>query len=575
MLPVYNVLLLGPTQSGKSTFLENVKQYANPCYNINTTRIGKGNVSHTQTSFVEDVVTALPIYKVYGENGVEFDTRSIKDEMSLKRFLTRDDDFELRPVEVPGSPQVRFRIFDTPGLNDTNDNDIQNIASTFSTLSEVGHLNLIIMDSHHVPLTLSQKDAFKTYFDLFRDLAGLITVVHTHSPNKCRPGMNKSHDEKLKERSEFFNQIMGREVPTKRIDCDPYETGPANLCMTRNAIREILEMAKVKAAVTLNTTRVCKTWVMSGQDRVACQKYEIKLGEYLEKCQNESQKVTVEIEKIRGEIENKQDDILQHDTDELLLLFEKRFDEQVDFLGFFQDAVGRSSHTHTMGLLDQEYTIDEIHVAQEGIHVLKELGGRGHTSWNVMFRRYIFNTGYYHAVLKTKKSTRFRAHIEKWKSEVDHLNKDLEIMKQNLSTLEGQDANDSSDGSSSEFVELRNAISKCRRILDITTAPTLPLNLFMELAKAGVYQRYDPVRDPDIMKRHHDVLEQYVEKTAGHDEVVVVRRYPERTKNTVWDRVQMGFAAVYVGLFWLAIVFGGAKIYLTLAFCMLHHFLRS
>ncbi|KAF9356777.1 hypothetical protein BGX34_009763 [Mortierella sp. NVP85] len=495
-------------------------------------RIGSGNVSHTRAANDEVITTTLPIYKLFEYGDHEFDTRSIKDEKSFRRFLNRDDDLELRPVEVPGSPKVRFRIFDTPGLNDTNDNDIQNIASTFSALSEVDHLNLIIiMDSHHVPLTSSQKDAFKAYFDLFEDLKGLIVIVHTHSNNQYRiPGLNTRFDRKLKERSEFFNQIIGREVPTKRIDCDIDETGPANLCMTRNAIREILEMAKVKAAVTLNTTRVCKTRTMISVDKCAHTTFKTRLREnvaHLAKCQIEHQKrilesqkltvetqklivesqcLTTEIDSLEREIKRMKEEIAEHDTDELLPLFESRFDEQVDFFGWFYDLAGRSSHEHTVRFPEQEFTIDEIDVAQQKVEVLEQTGGRGDKAWSVKFKRHRFRTGYYHAVLKMKKSTKHKVEIGKWKAELEEretekgrLKKDLEDKKQELDVLKAQGTIVSSDLSLNSVEELKDLIETFRKILDITAAKTLPLKLFMELAEAGVYQGGYLVRDAEIL----------------------------------------------------------------------------
>jgi len=514
VLPIYNILLLGPTQSGKSTFLENVKQYANPEYTINTTRIGTGNESHTQTSCVEDIITTLPIFKVYDEKGVEFDTGGLKDERGFKRFLARDDDLELRPVEVPGSPEVWLRIFDTPGLNDTNGNDIQNIASTFSALSEVGHLNLIIiMDSHHVPLNPSQKDAFGAYFDLFSDLKGLITVVHTHSPNKCRvPGMNILHDRKLKERSDFFNKITGLVIPTKRIDCDPSENEPGNLCMTRNAIREILEMAKVKAAVTLNTTNVYKTRFMLQVDASVHEAYRAKLNEHLKECQSESQKLIVDIEKTEEEIKNKNKDIEKHNTNDLLLLFERRFSEDVNFFSWWADLAGRANHEHIMELPGQEYTIENVKVSQQEIHVFRQSGGKGHKSWSVRFKRHAFKTGYYHAVLKMKKSTRYQKDIERWRSEVMKLKEELKTKRakrQELSTMESQEEIGSSGSSSNEFVKLKNMIINCRRVVEIAAAENLPLELFMELANASVYHSNS---NPDLTNEHHRILEQHAEK---------------------------------------------------------------
>ncbi|KAK3820262.1 MAG: hypothetical protein J3Q66DRAFT_168723 [Benniella sp.] len=504
-LPIYNILLLGPSQAGKSTFLEYVKQYAKPSYTIDNKRIGSGNVSETQEPHVDVVTTDLPIYKLFVKGGDEFDASGLIDEKSFKRFLVFDDDLELRSVEVLGSPMVQFRIIDTPGLNDTNGDDIKNIARTFSTLSEVGYLNMIIiLESHHVTLNPAQVETFKTYFKLFEELNGLITIVHTHSPNQFRlPGLNPGHDKKLKERSDFFNRFFGRAVPTLRIDCDLNEKGPAHTCMTRNAIRQILEVAKVKAPVSGNTTQVRKIQRMIDVDKLVHVKYVAKLSEYHKRCQSESQTLTVKIEDIEKKIKKLDDDIRRHDTDELLQLHEDRFDEQVDFFGWFYDLFGRANNEHTMEFPVQKHTIDDIDVAQYGINVLEESGGKGNDFWKMRFKRYQFNTGYYHAVLKTKKSTKFRTEIEEWKSERNRLNmdlEDLETKKQNLGALLGQDVTNSADVSSNDFSELRGLIDNCRDVLDLLAADTLPLDLFMELADEDVY-RNNMVEDADAVEK--------------------------------------------------------------------------
>ncbi|KAG0240871.1 hypothetical protein BGX31_001580, partial [Mortierella sp. GBA43] len=85
-IKVCNILLLGPTQSGKSTFLEHVRQYANPSHKIDETYIGYGNKSHTKEPRVEIIETTLPEYKLY-EDGMEFKYSNIRDLKAIKKFL--------------------------------------------------------------------------------------------------------------------------------------------------------------------------------------------------------------------------------------------------------------------------------------------------------------------------------------------------------------------------------------------------------------------------------------------------------------------------------------------------------
>ncbi|KAF9944650.1 hypothetical protein BGZ65_011763, partial [Modicella reniformis] len=307
--------------AGKSTFIESAKLYADPSYVVNDDRIGIGNESHTQGVHVEEVTTSLPIYRLYDLNDSrELDTSQIKDEKAFKTLLVREDDLELRAEEVPGSKLVRFRIFDTPGLDDTNGNDIQNIARIFSALATVNTFNLIIIvDSHYVPLIPSQKSAFATYFDLFQEWKDLLTIVHTHVPNRHRyPGVNTKLDDKLSERSMFFNQTLGREIPSKRIDCNLEEAGPAHIWLTRNTIREILEIATVKIPVTRERTHVHKLQMMTAIDDIVHRRYEGKLDPAHKACDSlrklsEAAQLALKIEDTKREITRINELLRQYD----------------------------------------------------------------------------------------------------------------------------------------------------------------------------------------------------------------------------------------------------------------------
>jgi len=500
-VPMYNILLLGATQSGKSTLLEFIKKYADPSYDIDRSHIGYGNESHTKGVRVEVVSTTLPVYKLYDrkDGNREFDTSRLKDERSFKKFLARDDDLELRPEEVPGSTKVRFRIFDTPGLNDTTmEDDITNIAKIFPALSKIDNFHLIVvMDSHHVPLFPSQKSAFTTCFDLFEDFKSLMMVVHTKSPNHHRfPGLNKFFDTKLSQRSEFFNRIAGRDVPTKRIDCDLEETGPAHLCMTRNAIREILEIATIKPPVAKKMALVRKMPTMIAVDRKLHKICDRELEFTLQLCQTESGKLKMDIKLTEWEIEKKKKLLREHDTDDLLLLSEKRFDEGGGPINWIKDRFGgQADQEHTMELLEQDHTIDNLTVAHQEIEVLDQKGGRGETSWSVRFKRHAFKPGYYHVVLSTYKRTKFRKEVGQWKWELDQWNKALKRSKEERDALNEVVENKAIESPEKSFTsrpyDLCNKAVGYRKILDFTEAETLSLDLFLRLVDAGVYQGGD------------------------------------------------------------------------------------
>lgn len=504
---MYNILLLGPTQAGKSTFIESVKLYADPSYVVDTGRIGSGNESCTSNVHVEVVTTSLPIYRLYDldDDNREFDTSRIKDEKAFKKFLAREDALELLADEEPDATKVQFRIFDTPGLDDTKGNDIQNIAKVLSALSGLNELHLVlIMDSHHVPLVQSQKAAFSTYFDLFQRLKDLMTIVHTHVPNQHRfPGTNSKIDRKLKERSEFFNGIAGREVPSKRIDCDLDEEGLVHVCLTRNAIREILEIALIKTPVTVRTTHVHKLPTMIAVDDLVHGRYNVRLDSVVKARDSRSKlseaaQLLLKIEATKREVEKRTQLLRQHDTDEPILLFEQRFGEEITFIGWFQDLFGRANEVHTMEYSHPEFTIHSVNARQQSIDTLHESGGKGNKHWSVQFKRHPFRPGYYHAVLNMTSSTKYQKEIMRWKSELNAWNKTMDDqIKEHigLSVVAQQNAGDLSE----DLEQLKSKTCKYEMILDLTGAKTLSVDMFLELANAGVYQGSDVERNANAL----------------------------------------------------------------------------
>ncbi|KAF9939665.1 hypothetical protein BGZ65_009858 [Modicella reniformis] len=442
---------------------------------------------------VEEITTCLPVYKLYDLNDRrELDIShflSENKESAFKKLLVRDDDLELWEEEIPGSTMVRFRVFDTPGLDDTNGNDVKNIAKTFSALFEAKEFHLVlIMDSHHVPLLNSQERAFKSYFELFEELKGLITIVHTKVPDIHRHPRNMTVESKLSERSVFFNEIMGREVPSKRIDCDLAETGPVHLCLRRNTIREILEIATIKTPAIMSRTYVHKALVMVPVDRMVHARCMSKLDEVIKSCEelDKPQQIALEIQETKDRIKEKERLVSQHDNDDLLQLYEKRFDEEWTVFGWVRD--------HTIEFPAQECTISKKSVIQQSIKMKCENGGEGFKWWEVRFKRTPFQIGYYHVVLSTTRRDKHHKDIEQWKSELGDLRDKL-----NLQVKEDENQRAIATLTSKNLKMMRSAY---RNITEHTSAKMLTLDVFKELAEAGIYQESDPGRSADALQHH-------------------------------------------------------------------------
>ncbi|KAF9311646.1 hypothetical protein BG003_007174 [Podila horticola] len=369
-MPIYNVLLIGQSQSGKSTLLEAIKQYANTEYKADLTRIGGGNIAHTSEPRIEEVVTCLPSYKIFETNHFG------RQEIDLERFIEEKkfDDFKALlkrrkglEVTAEGSASFsRFRIIDTPGLDDSQGRDVEILGRIFSTLSSLGHLHLVVItDSHTAILAPGYQAALQTYSTLFSTMHGLMTFVMTNIPNKQRhPDRQKSSGlyDKLEKRAEIISGIMGRRFPSFKIDCDLQEKRPFHIYLMRNVIRDILSTATIKTPVALKM-QVRKTPRMKQADEIVYRNYaDFFAGLQLNfEVLDSADRLRLEIIQKESEIAIKEDELQAIDTDELLHLYEVRFAQDWEHFYIIKPTILQySTYDYSIGVSSSAYSSVEI-----------------------------------------------------------------------------------------------------------------------------------------------------------------------------------------------------------------------
>ncbi|KAF9992913.1 hypothetical protein BGZ65_011651 [Modicella reniformis] len=302
-----------------------------------------------------------------------------------------------------------------------------------------------------------------------------------------------------------------------RIDCDVDETAPAQQCMTRNAIREILEMATIKAPLRMDTTYVRKTRMMTTVDGRVHPKFINKLEFILE---SESDQLASKIAETNNEIEIRKRLIRQRDTDDLEQLFEHRVKEEIEFFGWVGDTFFRPIAVHAMKLSLQEYTIKNVDVNQQSMMTLESCGGINSKYWEVQFKRARWGSGYYHAVVCTTSRIKYHVNIEKAKLEIDSYEKTKQALNTKMDSLqivpppriEGSSeesvspprTEDSSEEnvSSNEWKQKMSKIGSYHKILELTRAAKLPVNDFLKLANAGVYQGSDVICQATALEKY-------------------------------------------------------------------------
>ncbi|KAG0016159.1 hypothetical protein BGZ81_011368 [Podila clonocystis] len=270
----HSVLVIGTTQSGKSAFIQHIKNYANPSYAIDQSLLGNGNLTKTESTRPFFVESNLPVYEVFHKATGDIidlkDLASKSDEEDYRDILSsREKNVGLRLAPSDSnapSDLVEFRFLDTPGLNDTSDRDSSHAVNIISEMINTGSFNLIIIVvSFKNHINEEQQLALEYYADVFKGLHTRIMFLHTHVDYTDVHHTNTVHYLDMKMKNKVLSKIFRRfdsetafdedyikEYPSFTIDLVSKKRPVIN-CLIRNTIRDILKMA-TDPAVLLDTS---------------------------------------------------------------------------------------------------------------------------------------------------------------------------------------------------------------------------------------------------------------------------------------------------------------------------------
>ncbi|KAF9901862.1 hypothetical protein EC991_005596 [Linnemannia zychae] len=507
-IKVFNVLVLGETQSGKSTLLEALKRYADPTYKINSAMIGSGNVSLTTQVRQEAINTQLPEYSVYkvdrsqrsevqpkAQHRVHHDLFIKEDMDTYEEMLNVRREFQLSEPRNPWSPHMlTFNIIDTPGLNDTKDQDEDHVFKIISALRGQS-IDLVLVTISRGAFTQGLQQALRSYMDLFPQLGDIMAFVHTRVDYlELHPGMT-NFQSYMDEKMEALDAIMRRpsslhssssphstSFPHFWIDCDFETTKPVRKCITNNTLRRILRLAvENKPVAMLHSKTLNKTPKMKEIDRIIKSQVQAVTQAIESTLEFNDQDEGVllrgvyiratKINELQARINILQDLQRSYQTDELGLLFEERFD---DIRRPLDKA--RLRTTRYAG----EHTIDDVVVWCENFRLCGLEGEPSSESWKGTFekKRQGYN-GYYHVKLYAKKCNRF-------KTEVDAIVKNIaELEEQRQSKLD--ESAEQSKEALSKIQSFIDAHNQHMEVIRLASADTLHQDLFFELVEARAF----------------------------------------------------------------------------------------
>ncbi|KAG0028726.1 hypothetical protein BGZ82_008275 [Podila clonocystis] len=422
-LSEYNILVLGETQSGKSSLIQCMRKYAYPPAVIDTTALGTGFLSHTMEVKTETIITDLPEHYVANQNGDVIDYRKFLKTLDGNVYgdlVNMRKDLEMKKGDSRLPKIVKFNVIDTPGLNATGGDNEKHVHTIFHALNEVKAIHLLIITIASGPFTQGLQDAIKHYADMFPDFSGIITFVHTRFDYKNSHPAFVQETRAIDLKAENLHRILGRtSFPHFKIDCNIHNKRPIRECITQNTIQEILELATFNRPVDMVQTVVHKTRKMCDIDQyLKCQFESAIAGIETRWLRHPSEgKVLAEIfrnetkiHELEARIKVLDEFFVHHNVAQPEVLFEARLDMVCGAVGKDQTITVRCQESGAPGIsIERDLLCHKIQLVKE---IGRRKDGESWESWSAYFRP----TSSRHCVLHVKIYTTRR---EKYRTEIE------------------------------------------------------------------------------------------------------------------------------------------------------------
>ncbi|KAF9910917.1 hypothetical protein EC991_005091 [Linnemannia zychae] len=246
----------------------------------------------------------------------------------------------------------------------------------------------------------------------------------------------------------------------------------------------------------------------------------------------------LDIIQLEAEIATMNEELTAIDTDDLLHLYEVRFDQDWKLFGFTNHTLLQySTFDHTIKAKNSSYpdvqilgvqgldegevetnedkeqlaivlvhgkeadgsVIDEVRALHSGVTIYEDSETQVskveevRKCWRVKFERRSYKKGFYHAVLSIKSCNKHRVMINILKQDIHVLKGQLKKLKREMSgrliELEQQGVTATRAMNHKEFESRRHRLSVSRKMIDATRGEEHGLDVFIELALSGVYSK--------------------------------------------------------------------------------------
>ncbi|KAF9316888.1 hypothetical protein BG006_003457, partial [Podila minutissima] len=272
----YTILVLGRSQSGKSTLVEHIKNYADSVEVISNIRAMRTLPTVFQSN--------LPIYEaIQNDNGLILNVTHLADIFSedysgfleyqeLLRSSERNFVARVSPpmTSLPQPKTLAYMILDTPGIN----NSVNDDEAIMKLVSSHSFSLVLIVISFWYPLTVELQLALEYYSKVLQGLHCNVAFLHTHVDYADHHPYNEDFYRNLKMRNLLLSRIFQdpgstpegkarshmvpkedemEEHPSFTLDLQS-DKRPITHCLNCNTIREILCLAASNSPQRIDTS---------------------------------------------------------------------------------------------------------------------------------------------------------------------------------------------------------------------------------------------------------------------------------------------------------------------------------
>ncbi|KAF3922262.1 hypothetical protein ABW20_dc0103520 [Dactylellina cionopaga] len=254
----FNVLVVGETQQGKSTLIQNLGTYADlPDLDI---EIGNGNRSCTRSSEKYDL--DIPLRSFHLE---DFDGSTIQINKDNYTELCGYGEDDAKVVvnsqgESGSAPTLKFSFVDTPGLNDSEGEDMELMAGILGKVAELEYVHAVVYvrnsGKHFGP-------SFKTFFEYLQKsmpalARGLVVVHSSYTARRVDSHLREGKDW-AEIRREGFKAATNLDLAHFFMDNEPDSFSPLAVMLSMNETCALLSHIKEQPAQPVTSFRLLKT----------------------------------------------------------------------------------------------------------------------------------------------------------------------------------------------------------------------------------------------------------------------------------------------------------------------------